>query len=85
MYNNTHWNWVTHSSLHGWLQVVSGGQQGGVCIWEVHQQKLLARQRIDTGPSPISESCKCAASNVLSFAGAIHTQTVDAFGASGSC
>ena len=37
------------------VQVLSGGAQGGVCIWEVHQQKLLARQRLDTGPSAVGK------------------------------
>lgn len=38
------------------MQVLSGGSKGGVTIWEVHQQKLLASQRLDTGPSSVGST-----------------------------
>jgi len=38
------------------MQVLSGGIEGGVTIWEVHQQKLLARQHLDTGPSSVGST-----------------------------
>ena len=37
------------------MQVLSGAAQGGVRIWEIHQQKLLARQRLDTGPFTVGK------------------------------
>ena len=39
-----------------WLQVLSGGQDGAVCVWEVQQQRLLARQSIAAAHVPIRES-----------------------------
>lgn len=39
-----------------WLQVLSGGQDGAVCVWEVQQQRLLARQSIAAAHVPICES-----------------------------
>ena len=39
-----------------WLQVLSGGQDGAVCVWEVQQQRLLARQSIAAARVPIRES-----------------------------
>jgi len=38
------------------VQVLSGGIEGGVTIWEVHEQKLLARQHLDTGPSSVGST-----------------------------
>ena len=38
------------------MQVLSGGIEGGVIIWEVHQQKLLARQHLDAGPSSVGDT-----------------------------
>ena len=38
------------------LQVLSGGQDGAVCVWEVQQQRLLARQSIAAAHVPICES-----------------------------
>lgn len=45
--------WMT---LKNCLQILSGGVQGGVTIWEINEQKLLARQHVDTGSSSIGET-----------------------------
>ena len=42
-------------TCHSGVQVVSGGNEGGVAIWEIHENQLLARQRLHTGSACVGE------------------------------